>query len=199
MTPAIFPGSGPAPGPAPRRLWQRLWRWLALTVVAGLAALIVVAFVGGFGRDPSVVTSALLNRPAPPLAGRTLAGPPFSPATVRGKVLLVNIWASWCPACRAEQRLLDSVQRQLGPAGLQLVGIDMSDTVAAARAFLSQTGGQLYPQIEDPSAHLAVSWGTFGVPETYLVDRAGIIRVKATGALTPGWVRQYVLPVLDRR
>lgn len=189
--------AGPAREPARRNRWPRRWRWIALAGLLGLTGVFGVGFAEGFGHDPSVVRSVLLDRPAPPLYGRTLDGAAFDRAVEHGKVLLVNVWASWCPACRAEQAVLDAAQRQLGPLGLQIIGIDMSDTVANARAFLRATGGVLYPNIEDPNAQLAISWGTFGVPETYLVDRTGTIRAKAVGAITVGWIDQHVTPMLS--
>lgn len=171
-------------------------RWIAAAALLLVVGTVTAAFATGLQRNPSLVRSVLIGRPAPPLSGRTLAGTFFRAGSVHGKVLLVTVWASWCPSCQSEQGLLDAVQRQLGPRGLQVVGIDMTDSASTARAFLTRTGGELYPNIFDPDATLAIDWGTFGVPESYLVDRAGIVRAKMTGTVTTAWIDQQVLPLL---
>lgn len=169
----------------------------ALTVLAlGTAA--VVVFGTGFGRDPSVVESVLLDRPAPPLAGPGLETEWVDLADHSGDVVLVNVWASWCPACRREHPLLIETQNQLGPHGLQVIGINMSDNRDDAVAFLEEVGGSNYPSVFDPKARHAVEWGTFGIPETYLVDRDGTIVAKAVGPVTTDWITANVVPLLDR-
>lgn len=184
-----------APGTTARRP-QRRRRAVGALVVATLAAGVAVMFSVGFGRDPSVVRSVLLNKPAPPLHGTTLDGGRLDIRDYRGKILLVNVWASWCKACRAEHPVLAATQRTYAGDGLQIVGIDMSDTVADARRFLTEMGGETYPSVRDPNAQIAITWGTFAVPETYLVDPTGTIREKAVGAVTPDWINAHVVPLL---
>ncbi|MGH8774385.1 MAG: TlpA family protein disulfide reductase [Jiangellaceae bacterium] len=167
-----------------------------LTVVA-LGAAVVVVFGTGFGRDPSVVESALIDRPAPPLSGPGLDGEPVDVDDHRGKVVLVNVWASWCEACRSEHPILAATQDKLGPRGLQIIGIDMSDTRDDALAFLDEMGGANYPSVFDPDATRAVEWGTFAVPETYVVDRDGTIVQKAVGPVTAEWLAENVVLLLD--
>lgn len=188
-----------AAGPARRRAAgsrRPRWLWLAL-VVAAAAALTGVLGVG-LGRDPSVVNSVLLSRPAPPLVGRTLDGAALNLGSYRGRLVLVNVWASWCAACRAEHPVLAAAQRDLGPRGLQVVGIDMSDKPADARRFLAELGGASWPSVVDPDARIAISWGTFAVPETYVVDARGTIVEKAVGAVTTNWIATRVVPRLAR-
>ncbi len=175
---------------------RRRWPWLA-------ALLLVATFVAwvlsvGFGRDPTVVPSVLMDRPAPPLAGPTLEGPPFDLATHRGQVVVVNVWASWCTACKEEHLELEAAARRLSPHGVQFVGINTQDTVEAARAFLDEMGGSSYPSVLDPDGRKAVDWGVFGVPETFIVDPDGTVRAKAVGAVNEEWVVRTVelfLPV----
>lgn len=186
-----------APPPARRLFSPR--RVIGGLIVAALAGLAAVMFSVGFGRDPAVVRSVLLHKPAPPLHGSTLNGATLDLRQFRGKVVLVNIWASWCAACRAEHPVLAATQRAYAGDGLQIVGIDMSDSRADATKFLTEMGGADYPSVFDPQAQIAIGWGAFGVPETYLVDRTGVIRAKAVGAVTAGWVARYVLPVLGSR
>lgn len=178
---------------APRHRLRSLWLLIAVALTVG----VVLVLGNGFGRDPSVVRSVLIGRPGPRLEGPTLSGGTLNLADYRGKVVLVNVWASWCAACREEQPLLNATQRQLGPSGLRLVGIDMSDTVADARAFLRHTGGTTYPSVFDPRGARAVGWGAFGVPETYLIDRSGIVRGKAVGVITQKWIQTKVIPLLQ--
>lgn len=181
-------------GSPPRR--RRRWPWLALAAAAGVA---VTAVLGtGFGRDPSVVESVLLDKPAPPLAGPTLDGGRFDLADHRGRVVVINVWASWCEPCRREYPLLEQAARELGPRGVQLVGIDTQDTVEDAKAFLEEMGGENFPNVLDPDSRVALEWGVFGVPETFVVDRNGWLRAKHIGELPPGWIDAAVLPLLGR-
>ena len=172
-------------------------RLLGAAVLAALAALTGVVFSVGFGRNPAVVRSVLINKPAPPLHGTTLDGGTLDLRDYRGKIVLVNVWASWCAACHTEHPVLAAAQRTDADRGLQIIGVDMSDKPADAKKFLTQMGGAAYPSVEDPNARIAISWGTFGVPETYVVDRAGVIREKAVGAVTTGWIDVHVVPLLD--
>lgn len=177
----------------PRRTRRRL---LGAALLAALAAVAAIVLGAGFGRDPSVVRSVLIDRPAPPLHGATLDGAPLDLRSYRGKTVLVNVWASWCAACRAEHPVLAAAQRSYASRSLQIVGVDMSDKPADARRFLTEMGGANYPSVADPNAQIAISWGTFGVPETYLLDAAGTIREKAVGAVTTGWIDAHVAPLL---
>lgn len=180
---------------APRRRRRLLGAAVLAVLVAGAAAVFSV----GFGRDPSVVRSVLLNRPAPALSGTTLDGAALDLSSYRGRIVLVNVWASWCAACRQEHPVLTAAQKSFAADGLQIVGVDMSDTVPNAEQFLTEMGGAAYPSVQDPNAQIAVSWGTFGVPETYVVDRSGIIREKAVGPVTPDWIDAHVVPLLKPR
>lgn len=151
----------------------------------------------GFGRDPSVVDSVLLDGPAPPLAGPTLDGGSFDLADHRGKVVLVNVWASWCPPCRDEYPLLRAAALDLSPLGLQVVGIDTQDRPEDAQEFLDELGGENFPNVLDPDGRLAVEWGTFGVPETFVVDRDGRLVTRKIGVLTSDWIARNVVPLLE--
>lgn len=189
------PGTG-SPGPARRSVTRRRAAGLVLVALLGIGVAIILGF--GFGRNPGYVPSALVGRAAPPLAGRTLTGGGWALNLERGHPVLVNFWASWCPTCRAEQSLLNTLASQLTPRGLRVIGVDMSDTTASADAFLAEFGGARYPSLVDPQAELAASWGVFGIPETYLVSPEGRVLAKATGELTPAWIDQQVLPTVNR-
>ncbi|MDP8978503.1 MAG: redoxin family protein, partial [Actinomycetota bacterium] len=174
-------------------------RW-ALLLLVGVAAALTAAVLGaGFGRDPSVVDSVLLDGPAPPLAGPTLGGGRFDLGEHRGEVVLVNVWASWCGPCRREYPVLAEADRRLSPLGLQIVGINTQDTVEDATAFLEEMGGENFPSVLDPQGRHAVEWGTFGVPETFVVDRDGRLVAKRVGELSPEWINEQVVPLLGQR
>lgn len=177
---------------------RRLRRGIVLLVLLALAAGTAVVLGTGFGRDPGVVRSALIGRPAPPLAGPTLDGGKVDLRDYRGKIVLVNVWASWCPACRREHPILVDTQHRLGPRGLQVVGINMKDTRRDAQRLLDDMGGSTYPSLFDPDARHAIEWGTFAIPETYIVDREGVILKKAVGAITREWIDTEVVPLLER-
>ena len=174
---------------------RRRWLWVLLVIM--LAATAVAVLSVGFGRDPSVVDSVLLDRPAPPLAGRTLDGDTLDLADYRGEVVLVNVWASWCAPCRREYPVLEQASRELEPYGLQVIGINTQDTNEDASAFLAELGGANFPSVVDPDGRIAVEWGTFGVPETFVVDRDGRLRSKVVGAVSSDWIVANVVPLLD--
>ena len=180
-------------GSRPRRR-----RWPTLLAVLLSAAAVAAIFGVGLGRDPSVVRSVLIGRPAPPLTGPTIDGGTVDLRQYRGKVVLVNVWASWCFACRREHPVLADAQRQLSPYGLQILGIDLRDTDNDALDFARQMGGVSWPSIRDNDSRHAVEWGTFAVPETYLVDRDGTIVSKAVGAITADWIQRNVTPMLSQ-
>lgn len=191
MTPEIT-------GARPRRRTRMLRRFLGLALIAVLAVGVIEVLGVGLGRDPTVVRSVLIGRPAPQLKGSTLSGEHVDIADYRGKTVLVNVWASWCPPCRVEHPILVATQQKYASRGLQVVGINMRDKPEAARRFLADTGGVAYPSVKDPEARIAVEWGTFAVPETYLVDGTGTIVEKLVGPVTEKWIADRVFPLIDR-
>lgn len=167
-------------------------------MLVAAAALVVLTVLGvGFGRDPRVVDSVLIDRPAPELAAETLDGDWFELADHRGDVVLVNVWASWCPPCVEEFPVLMDAARQLGPSGLHVVGINSQDREQAARDFLDEMDAEgLFPHVADPDGQVAVGWGVFGLPETFVIDQDGLVRGKVIGLLTHEWVARNVVPLL---
>lgn len=181
------------PYPAPSR---RRRRRLGLLLLVALVVGTVVVLGVGFGRDPRVVRSVLLDRPAPPLEGDTLQGGSFDLADFRGRVAVVNVWASWCVACREEHPELVAASRELEPYGVQFVGIDTQDTIKGARAFEAEMGEFGYPSVLDADGRKIVDWGAFGVPETFLVDADGRVRAKYVGAVNRAWLMANALDLL---
>jgi cytochrome c biogenesis protein CcmG/thiol:disulfide interchange protein DsbE len=173
---------------------------LLLAAVVAVIAATVAVLGSGIGRDPSVVPARAVGGPAPALRGTTLDGATFDLAANRGSVVLVNVWASWCGPCRDEIPLLDAAARGLGPRGLMVVGVDTQDKPQRARTFLAEVAGTVgtiaYPSVDDSAGRVAVDWGTFGVPETFVVDRDGIVRARVVGEVSPRWIDDQVVPLL---
>ncbi|MGI8537350.1 MAG: TlpA family protein disulfide reductase [Mycobacteriales bacterium] len=177
------------PAPRPRR---RLRRTIVLVLVVTVAGVVLAGRLGGQAPTRSV----LLDRTAPSLAGPTLDGSSFDLSRWRGQVVVVNVWASWCVPCQREQPLLVGAYEQLAPLGLQLVGINVRDRAQDARTFLQEYGDAPWPSVVDPDGRHAIDWGTFALPETYLVDRDGTVVSKAVGELDADWIQRTVVPLL---
>ncbi|WP_226579469.1 DsbE family thiol:disulfide interchange protein [Acuticoccus sediminis] len=160
---------------------SRLLLAVPLLVFAGLAA--VFALRVGDGEDRSVIPSALIGRDAPATTFAALlpdaAG--VDPATFKGKVTLVNIFASWCGPCRIEHPLLVELART---PGLTVVGIDYKDKPEDAKRFLAELGNPYDAVGVDPDGRGAIEWGLTGVPESFLIGPEGRVRAKHVGPLT---------------
>jgi cytochrome c biogenesis protein CcmG/thiol:disulfide interchange protein DsbE len=167
---------------------KRLGRWLI-----PLAAVPVLALLAyGFRVSPRDIPSPLVGRPAPAFALATLDGAPVSLATHRGKVVVLNFWASWCyPACYEEAPVLEQNWRAYRERGVVVVGVDIQDTREAAMKFVGDFG-LTFPVVQDLKGTVSVDYGVYGVPETFFVDRQGRIRVKHVGAVTNDVFRKTV-------
>lgn len=155
------------------------------------------AYVAG---DGSIVTVAAVDRrPAPDLRGTTLAGQPFDLARMRGKVVILNVWASWCAPCRSEAPGLAEVARQLPRKDAQLVGLVTRDSEASARAFVERFALD-YPQVVDTDGALQLRFRDNlppqAIPSTLVIDRQGRVAARVLGAVTPAGLRSVVEPVL---
>jgi len=164
---------------APRVRWAR---WLAL---AAVAATVVTGGVLGtrFGTDPTLVQSPLLGKPAPPASLPLLDGHgEVSLAALRGHIVVVNFWASWCTPCRQEHPDLVAASAAYRDAGVRFVGVAYQNTPKAANRFLDELGrGNGYLYVTDPGSRTAIDFGVFGIPETFFVDRRGTVVAKITG------------------
>jgi cytochrome c biogenesis protein CcmG/thiol:disulfide interchange protein DsbE len=174
----------PEPEAEPRR---RLRVWLIAGGVAAVAILLAVIFASRFGKDPRVVDSPLIGEAVASLRLDYLDGTgSVAFNDLRGQVLVINFWASWCVPCRAEHPILTSGQAAYRDRGVQFIGIVYQDTVGAAGAFLDELGwGEGYLYVLDPGSRAAVEFGVYGIPETFFVDREGRIVDKITGPVNP--------------
>jgi cytochrome c biogenesis protein CcmG/thiol:disulfide interchange protein DsbE len=167
-------------------------RWLL--PVAALPVLALLAY--GFRTDPRDIPSPLVGRPAAPFALMAFDGAPVDLATLRGKVVVLNFWASWCnPACYDEAPVLERVWRTYRERGVVVVGVDMQDTAEAAQAFIRRFG-LTFANAPDPQGKVAIEYGVYGVPETFFVARDGTIHAKHVGAVTEAVVRAKLEPLL---
>jgi cytochrome c biogenesis protein CcmG/thiol:disulfide interchange protein DsbE len=149
-----------------------------------LAMLPIIALLGwGLTRDARLVPSTLPGRPAPEFTLVTLDGDTLALAALRGKVVLLNFWASWCLACIDEHPLLVDAQRRWGPEGLQILGVVYQDTRSNAQRWFRERGGD-WPNVLDAGSRVAINYGLFGVPETFFIDRRGMVAHKQIGPVT---------------
>ena len=191
------PLSAPDPVPAGTTDGARRVRVLYLLPVAVFTALAGLFLLRLFAGDPSRVPSALIGRPVPafvlePLAGLAQAGQPvpgLSDADLKGRVTIVNVWASWCVPCRQEHPVL--VELAKDPA-LRVVGINYKDNPENARRFLGALGNPFAAVGADQTGRAAIDWGVYGVPETFVVGPDGTIRHKHIGPLLPQQMRGFM-------
>jgi len=167
---------------------RRAWRWLI-----PLAALPVLALLAyGFRIDTRAIPSPLIGRPAAAFTLTTFGGEPVSLEAHRGRVVVVNFWASWCnPACYDEAPVLERGWRAYRERGVAVLGVDIQDTPEAAQKFIRDFS-LTFPNAPDPGGKVSIDYGVYGVPETFFIDRHGRIRVKHVGALTDGVFREHV-------
>jgi cytochrome c biogenesis protein CcmG, thiol:disulfide interchange protein DsbE len=161
---------------------MRRRRTVLLATVVTAVALVVAVLSTGLGRDPSVTTSPLVGRTAPEFTLAGLDGPAVTLSALRGQVVVVNFWASWCTECHEEQAALDATWQRYRDAGVVVVGIDFQDTTAGARDYVHQQGVS-YPVVADTDSRTALSYGIRGIPETFLIDRSGKIVDRVIGLL----------------
>lgn len=166
-----------------------------------LPVLLFLALAGYFawallsGRDPQQLPSALIGKPAPAFDLPALLAdlPGAARQDLGGKPVLVNFFASWCVPCRVEHPLLMELSHE---AGITIVGIAYKDQPEQATALLRELGNP-YDRIgQDVYGRAAIDFGVYGVPETYVIDAAGIVRFRQPGPLTPEVIRDEVLPLL---
>lgn len=155
---------------------------------------LVVFLAIGLGRDPHEVPSPLINKPAPAFQLPQLHEPAktFSVQEMRGKVWLLNVWASWCFSCREEHPLLLDFARS---GAVPLYGLNYKDQRNDAIAWLNELGDPYRLSAVDLDGRVGIDYGVYGAPETYLIDREGVIRFKHIGPLTSEVIQNKILPL----
>ncbi|WP_297914523.1 DsbE family thiol:disulfide interchange protein [Thiomonas sp.] len=159
---------------------------------------VLLGFLGvGLTHDPHRIPSPLIGRAAPSFELQRLNAPgqSVSPADFKGRVWLLNVWASWCDSCREEHPLLlQYAHRQHVP----LVGLDYKDSPVDARHWLAEAGDPYDMVGVDADGHVGINYGVYGVPETYLIDRQGNIVYKQIGPITPEVLKDRLLPLIRK-
>jgi cytochrome c biogenesis protein CcmG/thiol:disulfide interchange protein DsbE len=168
----------------------RTKRWLVMLPLIFFGALAALFLLRLYGGDPSKLPSALIGRPAPQTALPALEGlthdgaavPGLDPSAFKGKVSLVNVWASWCVPCHDEAPLLTEIGKD---TRFQIVGINYKDAADNARRFLGRYGNPFSVVGVDGNGRASIEWGVYGVPETFIVGKDGRIVYKLVGPITP--------------
>jgi len=165
-----------------------------------LLPLVVFAGIGyflfsGLGKDPTIVPSPLIDKPAPeftlPVLGQQVGD--FSTEDMKGKVWLLNIWATWCVACRVEHPLLVELAKL---DIVDIVGLNYKDQNDLATRWLGELGDPYVLTAVDQSGRIGIDWGFYGAPETFVIDKSGIVRHKHIGPVSATDLRDTILPLV---
>jgi len=178
-------------------------RRIAVLVPLGVFLGLAVLFAIGLHSDPSILPSALIGQQAPdmklpPVAGLDRGGKPvpgLDPHDFMGAVTVVNVWASWCVPCHDEAPLLMQLAQD---KRVRLVGINYKDDAGNARRFLGRYGNPFAAAGADEAGRVAIQWGIYGVPETFIVGRDGRIAYKLVGPITPDNFASLLKPQIDK-
>jgi cytochrome c biogenesis protein CcmG, thiol:disulfide interchange protein DsbE len=169
---------------------------LKYLIPLGLFLVLVVFLAIGLGRDPHEVPSPLINKAAPTFRLPQLKAPDktFSAEDMRGKVWVMNVWASWCISCRDEHPLLLEYAKS---GAVPIYGLNLKDRPEDSLAWLSELGDPYVLSASDLEGRVAIDYGVYGAPETYLIDQGGVIRYKHIGPVTPDVWSDKFLPLVQ--
>lgn len=159
--------------------------------------LLVALMAAGLTLRPTEVPSPLVGKPAPTFSLPLLGAPErsLSANDMLGKVWLLNVWASWCTACRLEHpAVLDAAKSGAVP----IYGLNYKDKPADALRWLDRLGNPYVASLSDANGLVGIDFGVYGVPETFVIDKTGVIRHKVIGPLTPETLRDTVMPLVRR-
>lgn len=171
-------------------------RWITILPIAAFAVLAFFLFRSLWSPSSDAIPSVLINKPAPQLVLPALdaQSPAFTHADLTaGHVSVVNVFASWCAPCRLEAVQLDTLSKLPGVA---VYGLAQKDKPEATRAFLDEVGNPFDRVARDDDGRASIEWGVYGVPETFVVDGKGIIRLKFVGQLTEEVLARQVVPAI---
>jgi cytochrome c biogenesis protein CcmG, thiol:disulfide interchange protein DsbE len=166
---------------------------LPLLLFGALAVLLAI----GLGRDPKEVPSPLIGKPAPAFSLTRLDDPQvvIKRDDLLGRVWMLNVWASWCVACRQEHPLLVDFARRKTVA---LFGLNYKDQRADGQRWLAQFGNPYDASLVDADGKVGIDFGVYGVPETFIIDKQGVVRFKHIGPITPEVLRERIEPLLKQ-
>lgn len=171
-------------------------------LLALLPLVVLVALLGVFAlninRDPSLIQSVLIDKPAPQFTLPAVDGtgvPGFDTAALTGDVTVVNVFASWCIPCRDEHPVLEALKDR---TGVRLFGMNQKDAAENAVAFLTELGNPYDAIGADADGRTSIDWGVYGVPETFIVDAGGVIRFKHVGPLSLDDLASEIIPAIEK-
>lgn len=174
--------------------------WRRSLIGAGVALPLVALLAFGLTRDPNAMVSTLPGREAPPFTLPVMDSEPVDTvqlADLRGDIVVVNFWASWCLECRVEHPDLSRAALEYGARGVHFFGILYQDTPENGRSWIVEQGGQPYPSLVDPGSRTAILYGLYGVPETVIIGRDGRVVHKQIGPFTSyAQIAQLLDPLL---
>jgi cytochrome c biogenesis protein CcmG, thiol:disulfide interchange protein DsbE len=159
---------------------------------------VLVVFLGvGLGLNPTEVPSPLVGRPAPQFRLKELHDPnrELQPAELKGKVWILNVWASWCVSCRTEHPVLNAWSQR---RNLTLIGLNYKDRPEDALRWLESLGNPYTLSVIDGEGRAGLDWGVYGVPESFVVDKKGIIRYKHIGPISMDDVESVLTPLIEK-
>ena len=163
-----------------------------------MAFMVLVVFLGiGLTKDPRKLPSPFIGKTAPAFTLPLLheLDKTFSPKSMLGKVWILNVWASWCVSCRAEHHVLNSM---IKTNKVNLIGLNYKDEVADARGWLGRYGDPYQLSVSDVEGLIGIEWGVYGVPETFVIDKKGIVRLKHTGPVSNKDVMEEIIPLVKK-
>jgi cytochrome c biogenesis protein CcmG/thiol:disulfide interchange protein DsbE len=161
-----------------------------------LLFVVLIGFLAvGLRLNPREVPSPFIGKPAPmfSLSQLHVSEQAFSPADLRGRVWLLNVWASWCVSCRQEHPVLMELARQ---DVVPIVGLDYKDDREPAKSWLNEHGNPYRLSAWDREGKVGIDYGVYGVPETFVIDKSGIIRMKHIGPVTPAVLSEKIMPLV---
>ena len=158
--------------------------------------IMAVYFAIGLSKDPSILPSALINKPIPEFSLPPIDGKGFSSADLRGNgVSVINVFASWCVPCRVEHPL---IARLAALKVATVYGLNFKDKPKKALKWLQEMGDPYAAHGSDPKGRVAIDFGVYGIPETFIIDNDGIIRYKYVGPINPGRLEKEILPIIKK-
>lgn len=172
-------------------------RRLLLFIPVILAVVLGVVLFAGIGKDPSHLESALIGKPVPAFSLAELQNPEkqHDNQVLKGRVQLLNVWATWCPTCRAEHGTLLKLARD---EGIPIIGLDYKDQRQDALEWLQELGNPYELTLSDPDGKFGFDLGVYGAPETYIIDQKGIVRFRHVGEVTPEVWRETLQPLIQK-
>ena len=167
-------------------------------IIPLLLFIILAVFLGlGLNLKPNDIPSPFINKPAPEFSAPKLNAPEekLTPADLKGQVWLFNVWASWCVSCRAEHPILNQFAKQYA---VVIIGLNYKDEPEDAKTWLTTLGNPYNVSIMDQDGRIGIDYGVYGVPETFVIDKKGLIRYKHTGPVSADDVQNIFLPLIAK-